>query len=99
MSVSYFILAGLNYHDLKTLIRLPLDFNYCAAKPLLATTGMALVIWQTKLWLPAFFGSANFKTINLLLIGALSYPIFLYLAGGIYSYDLNRLRSFIKLKF
>ncbi|HAG08149.1 MAG TPA: stage V sporulation protein B [Desulfotomaculum sp.] len=98
MLISYFILAGLNYHDLKTLIRLPLDFNYCAVKPLLASTGMGLVIWQTKLWLPAFFGSANFKTINLLLIGALSYPVFLYLAGGIYSYDLNRLRSFIKLK-
>ncbi|GAB6273166.1 MAG: stage V sporulation protein B [Peptococcaceae bacterium] len=98
MLISYFILAGLNYHDLKTLIRLPLDFNYCSVKPLLASIGMGLVIWQTKLWLPAFFGSANFKTINLLLIGALSYPIFLYLAGGVYSYDLNRLRSFIKLK-
>ena len=98
MLISYFILAGLNYYDLKTLIRLPLDFNYCVAKPLLASTGMALVIWQSKLWLPVFFGSANFKTINLLLIGVLSYSIFLYLAGGIYSYDLNRLRSFIKLK-
>lgn len=96
---SYFILAILNFSDLKKLTHLRLDFIYCVGKPFLATIGMALIIWQMNFFLPTFFNSPNFKTINLLLIGTISYFVFLYLAGGIYSYDLNRLRSFIKLKF
>lgn len=89
------IMSLLNYRDLKKIIALKVDFGYCLGKPLVATVGMAVVMWYARNFM---LGSDDLSRMGLLIVlflGGATYLLLLFLSGGVHSHDLRRLASFL----
>jgi len=96
IALGYLLMAVLNYLDLKKIIQLKPDWNYCLGKPLLATAAMLAVMWLTREYMFKFDSLLNLGAA--LIMGGTTYLCVLLVIGGIHSYDLSRLRSFFRLR-
>ncbi|AEG14999.1 stage V sporulation protein B [Desulfofundulus sp. TPOSR] len=95
LCAAYMIMSLLNYRDLKKIIALKVDFGYCLGKPLVATVGMAVVMWYARNFM---LGSDDLSRMGLLIVlflGGATYLLLLFLSGGVHSHDLRRLASFL----
>ncbi|MDQ0287651.1 stage V sporulation protein B [Desulfofundulus luciae] len=95
LCTAYIIMSLLNYRDLRKIIALRVDFGYCLGKPLVATAGMAVVMWYARNFM---LGSDDLSRIGLLIVlflGGATYLLLLFLSGGVHSHDLRRLASFL----
>ncbi|MQL53377.1 stage V sporulation protein B [Desulfofundulus thermobenzoicus] len=95
LCAGYIIMALLNYRDLKELTALRIDLAYCLGKPLLATLGMMVVMWYARSHIFPFAGVTLAGLMGVLFLGGAAYLIILLLSGGMHSYDLHRLSSFL----
>ena len=95
LCLGYLVMSLLNYRDLKRLTGLRLDLHYCFGRPLMATLGMAAVIWYARLAFADAPVISRWELLAVLSCGGLSYLIFLLLVGGLHAHDLRRLISFL----
>lgn len=98
MVTGYIIMSMLNYLDLKKITGLHLDWKYCLGKPLFGGVGMAAIMWQVKLNIPILIDSPLIQFVLILLSGIITYFLLLFLSGGLHIYDINRLRSLLKIR-
>jgi stage V sporulation protein B len=94
----YLIMSLLNYRDLKLITNLRLDWHYAFSKPLLASLGMAIVIWQAKSNLPALISPPLWQLGLSLLLGGITYLGLLIVTGGLHIYDFARLKQLLKFR-
>ncbi len=94
----YVIMAFLNYRDLKLITNFRPDWHYVLTKPLLASLGMAAVIWQAKENIPALIFPPLFQLGLYLLLGGITYIGLLIITGGLHIHDLNRLKQLFKIR-
>ncbi|MEW6276251.1 MAG: stage V sporulation protein B [Bacillota bacterium] len=93
----YVIMSMLNYRDLKSITKIRPDWHYVLSKPLLASLGMAVVIWQAKENIPVLIASPVLQLASSMLLGGTAYLVLLVITGGLHIYDLNRLKELLKL--
>ncbi len=97
MVAGYMVMALLNYRDLKRITGLRPDWHYVLTKPLLASLGMAAVIWQAKANIPVLIASPVLQLGSSLLLGGAAYVGLLIVTGGLHIYDLHRLKQLLKM--
>ncbi|WP_333870629.1 stage V sporulation protein B [Desulforamulus putei] len=96
LNVFYVLIALLNYLDLNKLIGYRLHLSHDVVKPFLSALGMAMVIWQIKLFLSF---SPLLTLIVSLVAGCLVYVILLFLLGGIHRKDFLHVVRLVTKRF
>lgn len=97
LSVSFIVMAILNYLDLHKLVGYRIHLSHDILKPSLAALGMGVVIWQIKLVLLSF--SPLLTLIVALAAGGLVYIILLLLLGGIHRKDFLQIFRLVIKRF
>lgn len=95
-SISYVIIAYLNYRDLSSLTGLKAEFNQWFLKPFLASIIMILVIINLHSGLGGLIASEKLRTIISLVLGMPVYIIIMSFIGGIKSQDVQRFKEIFK---
>lgn len=94
---SYVVMATLNYLDLKKLIGYRINWSHDVIKPLLASFGMAAIIWQMKLLLLPY--STLLTLVTGIVVGFVSYLVLLLALGGLHRKDMSRITEIIGRRF
>ncbi|MEG6511182.1 stage V sporulation protein B [Desulforamulus ruminis] len=97
LNLCYILMALLNYYDLKKLIGYQINLSHDIIKPLLASGGMGLVIWQIKIFLLPY--SSLLTLIVSLIAGGFVYLLLLFLLGGIHRKDFLRIKGALGDRF
>lgn len=95
LSVSFIIMACLNYFNLRTLVGYRLKLRQNFSRPILASAGMWLVISQLKNVIMSLTGSPLFTLFLALTAGLLTYLVLLLLTGGIPEKDIQLIKGLI----
>lgn len=98
LSAFFIIMSLLNYRDLQILSGIEMELGSTLLKPLLASIGMALVLWQTKAFILLLTTNLILATLGSLFCSCVSYLILLFIFGGIHNNDIQRIRNLIKIR-